>query len=235
MNKQTLIIIPGWGGNEGLWQNQIHHLHKKLATKIVAVFDKKDVAEMANAILDIAPVKFHLAGHSLGGWVAQEIALTAPERLFSLTLLSTWTGASSPELKRLFSKMLRQIMNGKHDELLDKLRSSLVAPSRAQDEKLLKQIQLSQQKVPPEGLINQLLAQMHSPSTDNRLHSINTPTQWLHGAFDSFFPLEQAQKTAQFISQLQFRVLEDCGHMPSLEQPQLTTDYLREHCLLHAD
>lgn len=50
---------------------------------------------MADHVLDVAPQRFSIAGHSLGGWVAQEVAARAPERVSKLFLCDTW--ARKPE------------------------------------------------------------------------------------------------------------------------------------------
>ena len=50
---------------------------------------------MAEHVLAVAPQRFSIAGHSLGGWVAQEVAARAPERVSKLFLCDTW--ARKPE------------------------------------------------------------------------------------------------------------------------------------------
>ena len=51
--------------------------------------------EMAEHVLAVAPQRFSIAGHSLGGWVAQEVAARAPDRVSKLFLSDTW--ARKPE------------------------------------------------------------------------------------------------------------------------------------------
>jgi pimeloyl-ACP methyl ester carboxylesterase len=65
-----------------------------VATSEVLVLDTQTTrAEMAEHVLVVAPQRFSIAGHSLGGWVAQEIAARAPERLSKLFRCDTWTHA----------------------------------------------------------------------------------------------------------------------------------------------
>jgi pimeloyl-ACP methyl ester carboxylesterase len=68
-----MIFIPGVGGREWLWQHQIINL-ADLVTSEVMVLDRQTTrAEMAEYVLAHAPQRFSIAGHSLGGWVAQEV------------------------------------------------------------------------------------------------------------------------------------------------------------------
>ncbi|MDF0603104.1 alpha/beta fold hydrolase [Psychromarinibacter sp. C21-152] len=57
------------------------------------------MAAMANAVLHQSPTRFHLVGWSMGGYIAFEILRRAPERLLSLTLIST-TAAPESEAAR---------------------------------------------------------------------------------------------------------------------------------------
>ncbi len=152
MGKPALLILPGWGGSRALWVHQTTYLEAILQTNVIAVFDKQNVQEMAEEVLQQAPQKFHLAGHSLGGWVAQEIAIKEPGRLLSLSLISTWTGAKTLQLQEVYSNMLKQIDGREHLALLHELRPSLVHPSRSHDGSLMEQIRLSQVQTPPNGL-----------------------------------------------------------------------------------
>lgn len=83
------MFIPGVGGREWLWEHQITNLGD-VASSGVMVLDRQDTrAEMAHYVLDQAPERFSIAGHSLGGWVAQEVAALAPERVSKLFLCDT--------------------------------------------------------------------------------------------------------------------------------------------------
>ncbi len=87
---EHLILIPGVGGGEWLWRYQQDHL-ADIATCHVMILDQQDTrAEMADYVLAHAPGTFSIAGHSLGGWVAQEVAARAPDRVRKLFLCDTW-------------------------------------------------------------------------------------------------------------------------------------------------
>lgn len=225
--KQNLIIIPGWAGNEILWQHQCESLKDIVDSKVIVIMDQDTVSKMAGAILKRAPAKFILVGHSLGGWVAQYIAINFPERVSKLVLLGTWTGDSKPELINYFKIMLQRIQNGESEQLLNDLRPGMVHPDHCDDPTLLQLIKNSQNQFPIPGLINQILVEINSSDTTPYLHKIACATLIIHGRQDPFFSLEIHQEMASKIPNAQLTIIEDCGHMMPIEQPQAVSALLR--------
>jgi pimeloyl-ACP methyl ester carboxylesterase len=84
-----LVFVPGVGGRDWLWEHQIKNLADVASSEVVVLDRQATRAEMADHVLAVAPQRFSIAGHSLGGWVAQEIAARAPERVSKLFLCDT--------------------------------------------------------------------------------------------------------------------------------------------------
>jgi pimeloyl-ACP methyl ester carboxylesterase len=225
--KQSLVILPGWGGNKMLWQHQCESLKDIVDSKVIVIVDQDTVMKMAEAVIRQAPERFILVGHSIGGWVAQTIAIKFPERVDKLVLLGTWTGNSEPKLVSLFKTMLQRIQNGETEQILDELRPNIVHPDRREDHALLQVIKNSQTQFPVSGLINQTLAEINGGDTTADLHKISCPTLVIHGRQDPFFPLEIQQKIASKIPNALLTIIEDCGHMMQVEQPQALSTLLR--------
>lgn len=224
--KPTFIILPGWGGNELLWQYQQQHLQAVADTRVIVITDQTHIEKMADAILAQAPEQFILCGHSLGGWAAQWIALKAPERVSQLILLGTWTGASSPELLQLYQVMRQRIIAGEMQALLQELRPQMVAPVHCENPQIMAQLKQAHAQFPAQGLLNQTEIEIQGGDTAALLPQIHCPTLVIHGRQDSFFSLASAQQLQQKIPKARFVVIEDCGHMLSVEQPQAVTALL---------
>jgi pimeloyl-ACP methyl ester carboxylesterase len=87
---EHIVFIPGVGAREWAWEHQQKYL-TDIATSEVMVLDQQTTRRaMADYVLAHASARFSIAGHSLGGWVAQEVAARAPERVSKLFLCSTW-------------------------------------------------------------------------------------------------------------------------------------------------
>jgi pimeloyl-ACP methyl ester carboxylesterase len=108
-----LVFMHGYGGNLRRWSGQVEAFaprHRTLAlehwghgrSRPPATDAGYDVERVAGDLLALATrlglARFHLVGHSLGGAVAQEVALAAPDRVRSLTLADTtdWFGDHGP-------------------------------------------------------------------------------------------------------------------------------------------
>lgn len=106
-NGPPLLMIQGVGAAGSTWQPQVEALAGRYTT---VVFDNRgmgqsrildgrltieDMAADALAIMDrLGFARFHVAGHSMGGVIAQALALSAPERVLSLSLLCTFVRGS---------------------------------------------------------------------------------------------------------------------------------------------
>ncbi|MBA2655790.1 MAG: alpha/beta hydrolase [Tatlockia sp.] len=226
-SKQNLIILPGWAGNKMLWQHQCKSLRDIVNAKVIEISDQETVAKMASAVIKQAPDRFILVGHSLGGWVAQHIAINFPERVSKLVLLGTWTGDSKPELISLFKTLLQRIRNGETKEVLDELRPGIVHPQHRKNSRLLQLIKKSQNQFPITGLINQTLVEINGGDTSPYLHKIICPTLIIHARQDPFFSLKIQKLIKSKIPHAKLTIIEDCGHMIQIEQPQALSALLR--------
>jgi pimeloyl-ACP methyl ester carboxylesterase len=88
--KPVLVLVPGLGADAGDWPHQIDHLADLADVTVADLRACASRSEMAEAVLNTVPGPFALAGHSMGGWVAQEAAARAPQRVTRLALLNTW-------------------------------------------------------------------------------------------------------------------------------------------------
>ncbi|MBA2653030.1 MAG: alpha/beta hydrolase [Tatlockia sp.] len=92
---------------------------------------------------------------------------------------------------------------------------------------LLQLIKKSQNHFPTQGLINQTLAEINGGNTTSDLQKIVCSTLIIHGRQDPFFSLEIQQLIATKIPQAKLTIIEDCGHMIQVEQPQAVSALLR--------
>jgi pimeloyl-ACP methyl ester carboxylesterase len=223
--KETLILIPGFGNDARAWKHQIDHLSSffEIRTKVMDKYATRH--DMIKALLDEAPEKFILAGHSMGGWAAQAIASAAPQRVLKLILLNTWATADPKMiyLQRHVSQMLKE---GRLMEAMQSYIGLLVHPSRMQDLTLIQTLQSMITSFPVNVLIQQLEAMLEDYSSLHLHHSISAPTLVVHSHDDAFFPVKELQVIATGIPNSQLTILPDTGHASTLEKPELVTSLL---------
>lgn len=192
------------------------------------------MAEEVLRVIDAAGVEqVDLLGHSLGGAVAQELALLAPDRIRKLLLISTFCrGSELPShLLRCWQSALRPID--------DHLMTSEVLPWLYSDTYLrlpnrLKSILgfLRANRFPPsqEGLTAQIAA-IESHDCRDRLSRITKPTLVAVGSLDRLTPPQEARRLSLALPNARYLEIPEAAHVVMIEQPdtfrQIVLEFLR--------
>ena len=92
-----LILLPGLLNDAELWRDQIGGLVDVARCQVADLTQGESLRALAEQVLDEAEPSFALAGFSMGGYVAQEIARLAPERIERLALIDTSIRVDTPE------------------------------------------------------------------------------------------------------------------------------------------
>tara|TARA_B100000315_G_scaffold259672_1_gene316598 strand:- start:336 stop:1118 length:783 start_codon:yes stop_codon:yes gene_type:complete len=162
----------------------------------------------------------HLIGNSMGGWIACEIAIRNTQRLQSLTLIGSVginiEGVSPPMY--LFDKTPEEIMRLAltDEKIIEELLS--IQPSEEQEKINARNMETAAQYV----------STPYSDGLHNWLHRIDVPTLILAGDGDDLVSPEYLREFEKRIPNSKMSILEDCGHIPSLERPDLLNSVFRE-------
>src|SRR5258706_8373183 len=89
MAPTPLLLLPGLMCDRAVWGEMLLALGGENDIDIPAYGEIDSLGGMAERVLDFAPARFAVAGHSMGGRVALEIFRRAPERVTGLALLDT--------------------------------------------------------------------------------------------------------------------------------------------------
>lgn len=227
--KQPLILLPGLLCDAALWEPQLVALDD-VSDFFVADFTRQSsLAEMAADVLRDAPWdRFAVAGLSMGGYVAQEIMRQAPQRVTRLALLDT---RSQPELpaetmrRRQFIALAQS--GGSFTPVTTRMLPFLVHASRANDAALIKVIREMAQATGLEAYVRQQNAIIARPDFGPTLRTIACPTLVLCGREDRLTPLGDSEQMAAAIPGAKLVVIEECGHMSTLERPDEVNAALR--------
>jgi pimeloyl-ACP methyl ester carboxylesterase len=228
-DKIPLILLPGLLCDAALWEPQLAGLDDIADFFIADLTRQASLADMAAAVLRDAPwKKFALAGLSMGGYVAQEIIGQAPRRVTHLALLDTRSRSELPaETMRRRQLMALAQSGGSFTPVTNRMLPFLVHESRVTDADLVKVIRDMAQATGVEAYIRQQNAIIARPDYGPRLPSITCPTLVLCGRQDKLTPLEDSRQMAAAIPGAKLVVIEDCGHISTLERPQEVNAALR--------
>ena len=224
--KESLILIPGVGSDDTLWEHQVRHVEDLVDVQVKVLYHEGGRAESVTHVLKEAPDRFALAGHSYGGWMAQAVAAEAPHRVSKLMLFNTWTRFNETHLAML-DEWLEKIEKKLLIPQLDDNVPFIIHPDRLRDQHFLKTLQRMQHEFSPNGYRLQFHAMIKDYGTTSLLPNISCPTLVVHAREDMVFSLEEHQYLAQHINGAKLTIIEECGHMAPMEQPQAVTALMR--------
>lgn len=190
----------------------------ELAADAVGLMDRLDI--------DSA----HVYGLSLGGMVAQEMALRFPERVRGLVLGCTTPGgprAARPSLRGL-AGMGRAMLGGLFEPGRPALAGAVFSPElrREQPERVLELLEGFGAHMPtPWGASYHFMASVYH-DTLSRLPEMQAPTLVMHGACDAMDPLANSVMMAEAIPDAELALVPGAGHAYPLEAPDVSLDML---------
>ena len=219
--KQPLILLPGLLCDAALWEPQLADLADVADFFVADLTEHESMQDMAAAVLRDSPWKeFALAGLSMGGYVAQEIVRQAPQRVKKLALLDTRSRAELPEETERRRALMDLAQSGRNfTPVTSRMLPFLVHESRVKDAPLVKVIREMAERTGIEAYIRQQNAIISRPDYRPMLPSIACPTLVLCGRQDKLTPLENSEQMAAAIPGAKLVVVEECGHMSTLERP----------------
>ena len=219
MTQSKLLFLPGLLEDADTFTQVIEGLRER-AECVVADLTRSDtIAGMACDALERVPSgRFSLAGHSMGGYVALEIVRQVPERVERLALINTNARVDTPEAtanrRRLMDLAQRDFPAVNEVQLPLKLH-----PSQLQNSEVTGTIGTMALAVGKDAYLRQQEAIIHRPDSRPLLGKIRCPTLVIAGRQDQLMPLEMLKELADGIPGATLTVIEDCGHMATLEHP----------------
>ena len=227
MVAEHVLLLPGMMCDERLWRHQVAALSQTVSHADTSQAD--NMHDMAAQVLAGAPDRFAIAGLSMGGILAFEIWRQAPERVTHMALLDTNPHAEVPERKALRPQQIETALAGGLRELaIESLKPLYLAEAHRNDEQLLAVILDMALDLGPEVFRQQSLALRDRPDSVPTLATIDCPTLVMCGDEDSLCPPGYHELMASEIPNAHLVVIENCGHLSSLEQPDVVTGELQK-------
>lgn len=226
--SQNLILIPGLLCDARLWAHQTRHLADCATIRIADTLQDDSVEDMAARLLADAPDHFALAGLSMGGYVAQEVMRQAPERVSKLALLDTSPRADTPEQTTRRRGLIELARKGRFKGVTPRLMPLLIHADRMDDAALTQTVMDMAAAVGQEAFIRQQTAILNRPDGRADLARIRVPTLIIVGRQDELTPLDLAAEAAEGIPNARLAIIEECGHLSTLERPQAVTALMRD-------
>jgi pimeloyl-ACP methyl ester carboxylesterase len=228
MSKRHLILVPGLMCDAAVWAHQARQLETTATIEIPDHGSIDSLGKMAEAILKSAPARFVIAGHSMGGRVAFEVFRRAPDRVDGMALMDTAyaprpAGAlGDAEAEQRYA--LLDIARKEGTRAMGKVWvQNMVHPNRLSDTVLLNSILAMFSRKTPDVFAAQIKALLERPDATPLLTEIRCPTMVLCGRQDAWSSLSRHEEITARIAHSELVVIEDCGHMSTMERPERVT------------
>lgn len=194
-------------------------LRYRLGLSLGAPYHLRDMAGDALGLMDALGIDdFHVLGASMGGMIAQHLADLAPERVRSLTLVMTSSGAQGlPAPSESLLRLLARREAGSREAILRQQADLLAAlgSPRVRDDRqaLLEQARVAYERAfNPEGVQRQLLAILAEPSRVAMLNRLRVPTLVVHGTADPLLPVMHGVHVAAHIRGAELKLIPGLAH-----------------------
>lgn len=245
----ALLLIQGMGANAAHWGEPflaelerdfelIAYDHRGIGRSAPLEGAGLTVAGLATdalALLDALEIDAaHVLGISMGGMVAQELALAAPERVRSLVLGATSCGGtqSRPTAPEVVQRLTTAALSRDRELMLRTGFELVVSRSHAAQPAHFAQFAAAAKQFPatvPVLLAQKAAADAHD--TYSRLRAVQVPTLVIHGTADELLASINGDLVASLIPGARLELLEGAGHLFFWEQPQQSAELVRRFAL----
>ena len=187
--------------------------------KVQAPYTMDDMADDAGGLLDALKISSaHICGCSMGGVIAQYIAINHPSRVLSLTSMMSTTG--NPDLPPLNPEAMKLFLlpvPSKRDAYIKdyvKREKVMYGPIIPLDEerRRLYAAKAYDRCFYPQGNTRQIMALLTSGNRKPALASVKIPTLVIHGGNDPLVSLEAGKDTAEAIPGAELLIIDGMGH-----------------------
>ena len=228
MSRSHLILVPGLLCDDAVWVHQAAELQNIADVTIADHCSMDSFQAMADAILEQAPQRFALAGHSMGGRVAFGVVAPGAERIVGVALLDT---AFTPRATGVAAKWKRSSVTvcskGRGNKACGVWGQSgynaWCIPRDFPDEHLMNAILDMIARKTPEIFAAQIKALLERPDATDVLGQIRCPALVLCGRQDFWSVLAHHEEMASMIPHSHLVIIENCGHMSTMERPAEVT------------
>ena len=248
---EPLLLIQGMSANHMAWGRPFSSLLEEsfevisfdnrgmgLSSPVTEAFSIAEMAADTAALLEALEIESaHVLGISMGGMIAQELALAHPDRIRSLTLGCTYCGGEGSQLMDPadFQGLVEAMASGDPQRVFRAMYELNLSPGFRADEDRYAEFTAMAEALPaPRETIGFQLQAITAHDTNARLADISTPTLVIHGTLDRVLGYPNGPLIASLVPGARLETYEDIGHMFWWELPERSAELVREHALAPA-
>jgi 3-oxoadipate enol-lactonase len=200
-------------------------------------FSIADLARDAAGLLEALDLESaHVMGISMGGMIAQELALANQQSIRTLVLGCTYCGGEGSVLtsEAVMQKLAQGMSSGERQQAIRGAWEVNVSPLFAADPEAYEAfLQIGLTNAVSVAVIMRQMQAIMGHDTSGRLGELKVPTLVIHGTLDEMLPVANGRLIASLIPGSELEIFEDVGHLFFWERPQQSAALVRAHAAAH--
>ncbi|HEU5046274.1 MAG TPA: alpha/beta fold hydrolase [Rickettsiales bacterium] len=219
--------------NERIWELVYPHLDSRLEKSYIALERCPYRQAMLQAIREAAVRQgpLNVAAFSMGGYIAIEYALMHPHDIQSLAIVGASAFGLQENEKRDRQKVMDALARHPYKGLSEHRIQQLLLPSHQADETIREVLYSMDQALGRDVLLAQLQETTTRPCLENQLTQLRCPVLLVGSQHDNIVAKGDMERMQQLIPDCELHMLEDTGHMITLEAPQALAGLLNHFFL----
>ena len=218
-----LVFVPGLLCTDALFQPQIDALSASHSIHIAQTTDCETIDQMVEYMLDSVSGEIIVVGLSMGGYVAQEAARIAPDRISAIALLSTSAQPDDEARKRQRHELIKLSEIGRFKGVTPRLLPRFLSAEALEDEAMCQTVMDMAAEIGQKHFTSQQYAIMARRDQRPYLPSFHKPSLVLCGMADELTPPQLSEEMAGLLPRAELVLLDKIGHLSSLEAPEEVT------------
>jgi pimeloyl-[acyl-carrier protein] methyl ester esterase len=231
---QPLVMIHGWGMHSGVWQHLLKTLSKQYMLYLVDLpghgssrpIEPYHLHSLAESVAEIIPGVCDVLGWSLGGQVAQQIALNQPDRIRRLILVGStpcfvnkpgWAHGIDPSN---FNDFADNVNRDYKATILQFLTMQCMKASDARSTLRELRNSFDTKPTPTQTTLQRALHILLETDLRNEVARLRKPTLLIHGDRDTLAPVQAAHWMMQQLPMGYLRVMSGAAHAPFLSHTE---------------
>ncbi len=225
--SEPLVLIPPMMCDARVFYAQFATLSAEMPISFMPTTGGERMEEVASQILSWLPQKFALAGMGMGGMVAMEILRRAPERVSRVAFICTNAQSDTPEVAALREPNIIAAKAGRlEDAMQSEIQASWLSPGPYRMDVMSLMMDMAR-AMGPDIYVRQTRAIQRRKDQQDIMRRIKQPALVMCGDHDGQHTLRRHEFIAELIPYAKLEVIENAGHVPTLENPDAVTQALR--------